>query len=359
MHRTVLYYPTIGIPNNQWLRQAVLYFDNVASIVPESLIDTKFSNKDIEYLKQEKVYTEFKPSDLFKKNNEREEFEHDIKKIIDSKEFKWELSKNPKTLDYQIHADKISYGVYEMLKDKGVVEKEDHGNWYNFEQKTALIYLSVLADHLANIHDSTIPSTDKRIYNDLLFSNKGEKSELQCSQVIFNNILPVPQKDVSLDRIIQFRKDHFIELTNFRKLIRKFEKNISTMDSLKDITEYGIVFGDDIRQQALILSEDLNQEGISSSWHSFSTLLRDIRESIKENLPSAITLATFGGKIGGPPGVLIGASAGIIPGIAEIGISLHAYDIDSRYQRRIKVRDNPLGYIYSASQEGILSNLNK
>lgn len=33
MKATVLYYPTISIPDNFWLRQALLYFDEVASIV--------------------------------------------------------------------------------------------------------------------------------------------------------------------------------------------------------------------------------------------------------------------------------------------------------------------------------------
>jgi hypothetical protein len=37
MKRTVLYYPTISIPNGAWLRRALFYFDEIASIVPSTL----------------------------------------------------------------------------------------------------------------------------------------------------------------------------------------------------------------------------------------------------------------------------------------------------------------------------------
>jgi len=37
--RSVLYYPTITIPPGSWLRNAVLYWDSVGSIVPRSFDD--------------------------------------------------------------------------------------------------------------------------------------------------------------------------------------------------------------------------------------------------------------------------------------------------------------------------------
>lgn len=37
MKRTVLYYPTISIPDGPWLRRALFYFDEVASIVPRTV----------------------------------------------------------------------------------------------------------------------------------------------------------------------------------------------------------------------------------------------------------------------------------------------------------------------------------
>lgn len=36
MNRTILYYPTINIPNDEWLRHALLYYDQVSSIIPQN-----------------------------------------------------------------------------------------------------------------------------------------------------------------------------------------------------------------------------------------------------------------------------------------------------------------------------------
>ena len=36
IRRTILYYPTIGIPSGAWLREALFYWDEIGSIVPAS-----------------------------------------------------------------------------------------------------------------------------------------------------------------------------------------------------------------------------------------------------------------------------------------------------------------------------------
>ena len=49
---SLLYYPTIQIPSGQWLKKAVLYWDEVSSIVPQDY-DGKWlieSSPDLEYL---------------------------------------------------------------------------------------------------------------------------------------------------------------------------------------------------------------------------------------------------------------------------------------------------------------------
>lgn len=75
--RTILYYPTISIPNSSWLRQALLYFDEVASIVPS---DVNWSHEvgkalvpltpDIEYLQGEGAFRRIPPELLFMQEKE-------------------------------------------------------------------------------------------------------------------------------------------------------------------------------------------------------------------------------------------------------------------------------------------------
>jgi hypothetical protein len=61
--RTILYYPTISVPTGNWLRQAILYWDEVSSIVPKSW-DEKLLiayTQDIQYLKSEGEFRSIDP----------------------------------------------------------------------------------------------------------------------------------------------------------------------------------------------------------------------------------------------------------------------------------------------------------
>lgn len=63
MAQTILYYPTINIQDGAWLRNAILYWDEVSSIVPyENYPD--FS-PELLYLKELGVYKAVYPQDLF------------------------------------------------------------------------------------------------------------------------------------------------------------------------------------------------------------------------------------------------------------------------------------------------------
>src|SRR5262249_8324417 len=71
MERTVLYYPTISIPDSWWLRQALLYFDKVASIVPQTMtwggesLDTLIPlTPELQFLQQEGIFRPISPEHL-------------------------------------------------------------------------------------------------------------------------------------------------------------------------------------------------------------------------------------------------------------------------------------------------------
>ena len=63
MAQTILYYPTINIQDSAWLRNAILYWDEVSSIVP----DEGYSDLSPEllYLQKLGVYKAVYPQDLF------------------------------------------------------------------------------------------------------------------------------------------------------------------------------------------------------------------------------------------------------------------------------------------------------
>lgn len=63
MSQSVLYYTTIDIQDSQWLRNAVLYWDEICSIVPfEEYPD--FS-PELRYLQEKNLYRPIYPQELF------------------------------------------------------------------------------------------------------------------------------------------------------------------------------------------------------------------------------------------------------------------------------------------------------
>jgi len=70
MTQTVLYYPTISIPNTDWLRQSLFYFDKIASIAPRMVWDPDKEKvfvpltPELEYLQHEGVYEPLDPESL-------------------------------------------------------------------------------------------------------------------------------------------------------------------------------------------------------------------------------------------------------------------------------------------------------
>ena len=54
-----LYYPTIDILNEEWLKNAVLFWDEINTIVPDS-IDNPYKNNSSQYLFDEGILKPFK-----------------------------------------------------------------------------------------------------------------------------------------------------------------------------------------------------------------------------------------------------------------------------------------------------------
>src|SRR5690242_17951955 len=76
--RRILYYPTINIPSGQWLRQAILYWDEIASIVPKDSQGHILLNlsPDVQFLKDEGEFKPVKPEDLVFNPDNSEAFGH-------------------------------------------------------------------------------------------------------------------------------------------------------------------------------------------------------------------------------------------------------------------------------------------
>jgi len=187
MNRTLLYYPTIEIPQRSWLRNALLYWDQVSSIVPQG----STMSPEISYLMAEEQFRPVEPGKLFgnrQHSNLVIDFQEEFKKQVASFRFS---EKSPKLdVRYRIHLDKVKTaivhrssgdpkGVLDFLEELGLSKKFPGDQWVVFQRDIGLTYMALLAKYLAEI-DSNITSigTDLVAYEKLNFRRVSESKGL-------------------------------------------------------------------------------------------------------------------------------------------------------------------------------------
>jgi len=141
--RTLLYYPTIKVPSGSWLKQAILYWDEVASIVPgdwheETLIPF---TPEIEYLLNEGVFRPIRPESLARSWDDVHEFEKEIRALVGSRGFTRMLGpKSGWIVDAPIHINKISKQLVHHIEELGLAStreaRKGDSKWYTFERRT-------------------------------------------------------------------------------------------------------------------------------------------------------------------------------------------------------------------------------
>lgn len=379
MNRTILYYPTIDIPKNNWLRHSLLYWDEVSSIVPKSWDGDFLVNlsPEIHYLMNEGQFRPMKPEDLISNGDNWEQFENfqsEFRDIVTSENFRrfinirqnyksYRIHKNKLQSDfrihqnkignsYKIHSNKTSDSIFSLLQDLNLANRNGENEWINFEENTALLYMSLLAKYLADIDSNqTTIGTDYYTYEKFNFKRVSSDEGFPVVSFNLNNILPTPKANVPFEKIIQFKKKRSENLNHFKKTISDFQTRISNSSSESELKENAINF----------------QESLVNGVNDLAAVLRDgkVDFSIKTlksliNLKSPTVIATLGTTLATKTNLIeVPVNLSAI-GLASMGaIELTTNYIENRNKQRAKLRESPFSYIYYANKYGIVENRDK
>lgn len=315
MKNNILYYPTIDIPNEDWIRNAIIYWDEISSIVPMNYEDNPFRDysPNIQYLKDNGIFRPIKPETLFHSPNYNciENFELEFLEIIESRDFnqvkipgtrlyirvhnqKMDIHRdkmNPNRT-FEIHNDKVSNNLFQSLVDRELVDREIiDSEWVKVESKTALLYMSLLAKYIAEIDkESTTIGTNHYTYQLLNFNVNSRHDNISCFSTGLNNVLPTPTLNVSFENIIDFKRKRKDELLKFRKEITDFENSISKSETLKEVKFHMIDFSEKIELEVNELNKCFKDSRILTISKSLKSLI-----SIKS--PTLLSsLAVYAGK---------------------------------------------------------------
>ena len=278
---TILYYPTIKIEDGVWLRNALLYWDKVSSIVPGSNYNDT-NSAEVEYLWNAGLYEPIYPIEMQRDEDLCKEFCKKVKKNIKrhknySKTYsKIHIDKMKMSNTDMIHIEKTPSSILDYLLDEGIAKRNCDGPWINMNECDANVYMATLARYLAKIHGNVEIGTDSR--RKFLYPYIPEKSKKKMDRQIYLNIamqdiLPVPNLDSPLEDIIDFKNQYKKELKCFKNRIDQFQGNLEECKNIKQLQERIQILQLEIESDLKEIDELMSESGMRRTKKALRTLV--------------------------------------------------------------------------------------
>jgi hypothetical protein len=358
MKRTVLYYPTISIPSGDWLRQVLFYFDEVASIVPRKILFSPNGEydyadlllpvtDDIEFLKTEGVFRAIPPDELYVKQGWEAAHQLGEQFLAAVEEIGFEAQ--PGAEFVRVHRGKLEGTNLFALESKGLLRYDGPAyqtEWFLIEERTALLYMSMLAQYLADRDkEATVPGTDRREYESLVYRARNPERAFACIEARFSGALPFPRSDVPLAKILKFKRKRQSELLGYRERIDHLQQELSTANEPAAVKQVLVRFGEAQQKELQDLVNALSDAKLATVWGSFKTL-------IKASSP------TLWGAGLAAAGLVAGVALPALPMLAGVALSgtieVGSYLVHRRNENRVTERKSSFAYLHHAQAAGIL-----
>jgi len=325
MFSRALYYPQIRIPDNAWLRRAILYWDEVNPIVPWQLVQSIPADHVYHRLHAEGLSTAIDPEHIVHSIG-FDQFETEFLGRVSDPAYLARV--RPGTYGMRIHGGKLSDEVLSRLPDLRLAQPD--GEWWQFEPATGSLYMSYLAAAVAR-SEGLEPLTDRGESNASLLSSQLEPVPVQqtFAQFVLENLIPAPRAEVPVDEIIGFRTRHEEELLRFRRAVRGIFESLGEAGDEEEVRRKLDAVKDEVREQSLALARQLQETRIETV---FNVLEVSFPTSI-EGLAAAVAH---------PIGAVLGGARAVL----RIGRQV----LDGRIRRNSLLADSPYTYVYRVEQ---------
>ncbi len=344
MSRIALYYPFINFPNQEWLKNAILYNDKVGTIVPFSNLETIKISDDIRELDSYGLYQPYYTNDLPGRTFEGVEKFHQIfNDAITSERFRQLRNQNLNFITFDVYSNKLIEGIEDTLERENLII-ERHGNQVKMFPLAAELYMSMLSELLANNDDVNIvtPTTDQRRIEILTYECTNNPSPTY--QLELQKCLPVVSPDATLSQVIEFRRTRHTELFRFRSVLKEMQDDISDSVNQKEMNDKVKYWADQITQAIKDLQNLYGRSEMAFSLKSMKALLTFKKPEGFLFGAAATEAANYLAK---SEVSIAGYVSGAI-GLAMVGIS--------GYRRNAKqLSKEAFSYLYYADQQGLLA----
>ncbi len=374
MPNQALFYPWIDIKDEQWLKTSLLYWDELRTIVPES-INTPYKTNTTEYLHDEGI---LRPLRVQSNMDEIEDLSEDVLTYLSTNEGARLVASNGYRQTY-IHEEKLPYR-FEQLADihpeklpHRIREELEHlikdssrdGEWLAVDSGFADFYMTLLATKLSTRIGATL-ATDDSMANDLavaihLDAPLGQKVNGIFRQSRRGSFRHHREYDAYGER--RHRPSCITEGLLANLALSKI--NISDETPIEDLINFKNKYSDEfgrfhkaVNDLCNGLESDLPVEALQEK---VSTIYRNEVEPSVSNLKAALDgkrikwktegLMKLAFMSAGSSSVL--AIAGLATPVALLagaGISLTAMGVLHNIEKREAIRSDPFAYLLSAQK---------
>lgn len=360
---TALYYPSIDIMNEGWLKNAILYWDKIYTIVPQD-IEQPYRSETSHKLNEEGILL---PLYINKSRIDGEYMAKNFFEYIDSHEGKefWASGEGSRD-EWYIHITKVPKEILDKMeerkylevisKDKDIEEKLTgmfRGNeWIRMDKNVARFYMTLLAAYLSDEYGygllTDMASTDRlanavrrdanlRPANRSYYFRKGgitrNLAEGTLADLILGKLGIDPNTPV--EKIIDFRNEHDSQLGRFRNKLGELTKEISKedMSSERFVQNIHDIYLNDVKPSIDDLKDSLKFNNISWKWDG---LLKITAISVG---PTSLATGLLGLSV--PQAI-----------IAMAGLSLAATLVNYNKEKENKLRREPYSYVLALRELG-------
>jgi hypothetical protein len=352
-----LFYPTIDIRNEDWLKNAVLFWDEINTIVPSSIVNP-YQRNTTQYLSDEGIlkampvspdndFIEDLTSDTLNYLNTNEGFQlltqgQGLNPVIHKDKLPRDVSRL-----FDIHPEKLPYEIQHLLRNNLT-----HDGWYRVDSNFAIFYMTLLANRIceqksiALLTDNSLTSNLSdlvRLDNQIAIKGRdydfprhvrNEKYIHLAPGLLTNLVIKGVKvsKASTLEDVVNFKKRHRDELGLFRTNIAKLTKDVAkdtTFEALKQQVED--IYNDEFLPSYNNFKKALDGSGIK--WVSDNFMKVSVISTGATALPMALLGLTL------PQALLAGAGVSIIS-------SLVSYNED----KKEKLRTNPYSYLLAVDK---------
>lgn len=296
-----LYHPWIDPTNGTTLRTAMLYFDHMETIVPES-VEQPFVNRHsavaaaLGFLRPRVIHSN-DPSVL----TTSIEFSGDYTRPVIQESMRHARDKaglkdgSPAWLS----GEKISMEFRHTVLDG---QTPDHDGFYRVSEGFGLAYMSRLAANIATEEDK-IAYTDQPLSHEVVFDGldrRDDEHPVDRTEAILARLsieaLSIPSR-VPMHRLWSFRAEQYDLLLNYRKAIRNLSRSLSGIQRLDHLyEEANRLVKEEIKPHIDEIRGKLHDQRIDYGTHVLEGVCTGVAAFITKGLSAALTAA--GIKIG-------------------------------------------------------------